>query len=39
MMAGAVRLLGELEKDKALGTGSVRDFFSSKLLAGQGGLL
>lgn len=39
MMTGATRLLGELEKDKALGTGSVPDLFSSKLLAGQGGVL
>ena len=39
MMAGALRPVGEREKDKGLGTGSMRDVFTSQLLAGQGGVL
>ena len=39
MMTGALRLLGELEKDNDLGTAGVRDLFPTKLLAGKGGSL
>ena len=34
MTAGALRLVGKLEKDEDLGTEGVRDHFTSKLLAG-----
>ena len=38
MMAGVMRLLGEPEKDGDLETANVLDLFSSKLLAGHGGV-
>ena len=39
MMTGALHQVGEREKDKGLGTGTGRELFSSKLLAGEGGVL